>query len=314
MATHRLSQLDANLLVVLDALLREVSVTRAARRVGLSQSAMSHALARLRDHLGDPLLVRAGRVMVLTPRAEALAPRVHRVVGEMETIFAADAPFSPAELDRAFRVNTTDHVQFLLVPALDTRLGREAPGVDLYIGSITRGTFDELRAGSIDAAIGVFADVPPDVAQEALFEDRFVCVVRADHPVVKRKLTLEQYASLPHLLVAPRGEPRGLIDDLLATHGLGRRVARAVPHFLVAPFLAASSDYVLTLSERLATQMAETLPLRLLEPPLDIAPYTLTLVWHQRNDGDAAHAWLRRCIAEVAAALPPAGSGRRARR
>lgn len=297
--------IDANLLISLDALLREASVTKAARRVGLTQSAMSHALGRLRDHLGDPLLVRAGRQMVLTARAEALAPRVAHLVEEMSRVFAPDEGFEPATLTRSFNLRTTDHLLFILMPELDELLSREAPLVDLAVTSLTEPGIEVLRHGQSDLAVGVYADLPSDIRQQALFTDRFVCLVRRDHPVARSGLSLAEYGAMPHILVAPRGTSGGIVDQVLAEHGVRRRVARTVPHFLVAPFLVARSDAVVTLSERLAQRLAPVLDLAMLEPPVTLPHYTLAMVWHERQDADPAHRWLRDAMVRAASRLPP---------
>lgn len=300
--------IDANLLISLDALLREASVTKAARRVGLTQSAMSHALGRLREHLGDPLLVRAGRQMVLTAKAEALAPRVAHLVEEMSRVFAPDEGFEPAALTRTFSLRTTDHILFVLMPELDALLNREAPLVDLVVTSLTEPGIEILRHGQTDLAVGVYSDLPSDVRSQGLFTDRFVCLVRRDHPVVRSGLGLSQYSAMPHVLVAPRGTPGGIVDQVLAEHGVRRRVARAVPHFLVAPFLVARSDAVVTMSERLAQRIAPVLDLAMLEPPVALPHYTLAMVWHERQDADPAHRWLRDAIVRAASRLPALGS------
>lgn len=304
--TMHIYGIDANLLISLDALLREGSVTKAAQRVGLTQSAMSHALGRLRDQLGDPLLVRAGRQMVLTPRAEALAPRVARVVREMAQIFASEKNFDPSSLERSFAIRTTDHIQFVLMPELDTILNAEAPRVDLVLTPVIDQDVEALRNGSSDIVIGVFDDLPPDVHQQALFTDRFVCLVREGHPAAGAGLTLTQYGAMAHVLVAHRGgKPGSAVDRLLAEHGIKRRVARAVPHFLIAPFIVARSDAIVTMSERLAQRLVPLLGgLQILEPPLALEPYTLSMAWHERYDGDPAHRWLRDAMLRAASRLP----------
>lgn len=305
--TMQLYGIDANLLISLDALLREGSVTKAAQRVGLTQSAMSHALGRLRDQLGDPLLVRAGRHMVLTPRAEALAPRVARVVREMAQIFASEESFDPASLERSFSIRTTDHIQFVLMPELDAILNAEAPRVDLVMSPLIEHDVDALRNGSSDIGVGMFEDLPPDVHQQALFTDRFVCLVREGHPAAGGGLTLAQYGATPHVLVGARGNKpnSGIVDRLLAEHGIKRRVARTVPHFLIAPFIVASSDVIVTLSERLAQRLVPLLGgLQILEPPLALEPYTLSMAWHERYDNDSAHRWLRDAMVRAASRLP----------
>ncbi len=284
---------DLALLATLDALLQEGSVSNAARRVGLSTAAMSHALARIRARLGDPLLVRAGRAMVLTPRAEALRPKVRSAVAAAALALAPDRPFAPAELERSFVIRATDHVLTVIGVELDTLVREAAPGATLRFVPNTTDDPAVLRAGGADLAVGIYGELPPELRTRVLFTDRFVCVVRADHPTVKKRLSLEQLVALDHVQVAPRGRPGGYLDNLLAERGLRRRVVRAVPYFLVALQLVARTDYVLTVSERIARACAPTFGLRLIEPPLELRPYALKLVWHPRFDADAAHAWLR---------------------
>lgn len=290
--------IDLNLLIALDALLQEGSVTRAALRVGLSTPAMSHALGRLRERLDDPVLVRAGRGMVLTPRAEALRPRVHTLVAEARQALAPERPFSAAALDRTFVVLATDYVLSTLGAPLDRSLREEAPLASLRFIPNTKDDPALLRAGEADLAIGIYGDLPQEMRSRQLLTDRFVVVVRQAHPI--KRLSLAQFVELPHIQVAPRGTPGGYIDDLLRERGLARRVARAVPYFLPALVLASQTDYLLTISERLAQQMAPSLGLRLLDAPLPLQPYALSLVWHPRFDGDPGHRFLRDAFARAA--------------
>lgn len=224
--------IDANLLVSLDALLREASVTRAAHRVGITQSAMSHALGRLRDHLGDPLLVRAGRNMVLTAKAESLAPRVSVLVEEMSRVFAPDEEFEPAALRRGFALRATDHAQFVLMPEVDRLLRAEAPGVDLVVTALSGGAVAPLRQAQSDLTLGTFSDHPSDIHSQALLTDRFVCLVRGDHPAIARGLGVAQYAAMTHIHVGPA--QLGVVDRVLGELGIARRISRVVPHVLVA--------------------------------------------------------------------------------
>ncbi len=290
---HPVESLDLGILVTLDALLAEGNVTRAARRVGLSTPAMSHALARIRDKIGDPILVRAGRGMVLTPRAEAMKPRVHALVEDAREVLRPERRFSPAELQRAFLIHATDHVLTLLGLALDASCRAEAPGVSLRFSPNSTEDAALLREGLIDLAVGIYGELPPEVQTRQLLTDRFVCVVREGHPTVEKRLGLEQFVRLPHVQVAPRGRPGGYIDDMLAARGKERHVARAVPYFLVALQLVAETDYILTISERIARAYAPRLGLRILAPPLPLRPYALSLIWHPRRGADPAHAWLR---------------------
>jgi DNA-binding transcriptional LysR family regulator len=284
---------DLNLLVTLDALLQEGSVTRAARRVGLSTPAVSHALARIRERLGDPILVRSGRGMLLTPRAEALRARVHSVVAEARQALEPERPFVARELDRTFVVHATDYVLTVLGLAVDRILREEAPGTCLRFVPNTADDPSLLRDGSADLAVGIYGDLPQEMRSRTLLTDRFVCVVRQDHPVVRKRLSLDEFVALSHIQVAPRGKPGGYLDDVLRQRGKKRVVARAVPYFVTALQLTAETDYVLTISARIAALLAPTFRLRVLEVPVELRPYALGLVWHPRFDGDAAHAFLR---------------------
>lgn len=294
---------DLGLLVALDALLQEGSVTLAARRVGLSTPAMSHALARIRVRLEDPILVRAGRGMVLTPRAEALRAQVHSVVAEARSALAPARPFVARELARGFVLRASDYVLTVLGLALDRRLAADAPGLDLRV--VPNGPDDPvaLRDGTADLAVGIYGELPPELRTRPLLTDRFVAVVRRDHPRLGKRLTLDAYLAEAHLQVAPRGQPGGHVDDVLAARGRTRRVARAVPYFVTALELAAQTDYILTISERIAGRLAARLGLRVVELPFTVRPYGLSLVWHPRFDGDAGHRFLREALVATARAV-----------
>jgi DNA-binding transcriptional LysR family regulator len=292
---------DLGMLVHLDALLQESSVSGAAKRVGLSTPAMSHSLARIRERLGDPILVRAGRGMLLTPRAESLKARVHTLVAEARQALEPERPFEPEALDRTFVVHASDYVLTVLGARIDASLRVEAPNACLRFAPNTVDDAASLRDGGSDLAIGIYGDLPQEMRSRVLLTDRFVAVVRRGHPVVGKRLTLEQYVRLPHVQIAPRGLPGGYIDDELRARGHVRRVARAIPYFVTALQLAAQTDYVLTVSERIAKLHASTLDLMVHEVPMDLRPYALSLVWHPRFDGDAAHRFLRDAIARAAA-------------
>lgn len=308
---------DLHLLLSLDALLQEGNVTRAAKRLGRSTPATSRALDRIRDRLGDPLLVRAGRGLVLTPRAEQLKPEVARLVADAQRVLATATGFTPATLQRTFTVHTTDQVLVLLGPAIDRMLRAEAPGVTLRFLPSVAEDWMPLRDGVADLSICLFGHFPDEFLTRQLFQDRFVCAVRADHPQVGTTLSLDDYLALDHLVVAPLGRP-SLVDAKLAERGLRRRIRCTVPYFLAGLLLAASSDDVLTVSELAASALAPQFGLRLLPPPLPLPSYTLNLLWHPRVDHDPAHRWLRDLFVRATAAAVPASRaaarGRRSRR
>lgn len=296
---------DLGLLVSLDALLQEGSVTGAARRVGLSTPAMSHALARIRERLGDPILVRAGRGMLLTPRALALRPQVHQVVTDARRTLEPERPFVPAELTRTFVVHATDYVLAVLGTAVDRILRREAPRLCVRFVPNTPDDAVMLRDRGSDLAVGIYGELPQEMRTRQLLTDRFVCVVRQGHPALGKRLDLARFVALDHVQVAPRGLPGGYLDDVLRERGLTRHVARAVPYFVTALELVAATDYVVTISERIARRHAAALRLEVVEAPLRLRPYALSLVWHPRVDPDPGHRFVRdgflRAAAEVAA-------------
>lgn len=292
---------DLALLVPLDALLQEGSVTAAARRVGLSTPAMSHTLARIRERLGDPILVRSGRGMLLTPRALALKDQVHAIVTEARRTLEPERPFVARELSQTFVVHASDYVLTVLGGAVDRILREEAPNVCVRFVPNTPDDAVLLRDHGSDLAVGIYGDLPQEMRSRRLLTDRFVAVVRRGHPRAKKRFPVEAFVAIPHIQVAPRGKPGGYLDDVLAARGLTRTVARAVPYFLTALQLASETDYLLTISERIARRFAEPLALKILEVPLPLRPYALSLVWHPRLDGDAGQRFLRDVFLRAAA-------------
>lgn len=297
--------LDLNLLETLDALLQELSVSRAAKRVGLSTPAMSHALARVRVALGDEVLVRAGRDMVPTARALAMREEVHTALLAARAVLSKRAPFEPATLVRKFRINATDHVVTVLGAALDRLAREQAPGVLLRFLPTASDDAALLREGTVDLAVGIYANLPPELRTRVLFTDRFVTVLRKGHPAAAHKLDLDTFLSLEHLQVAPRGQPGGYLDDVLAARGKRRTVTRAVPYFLSALQLAAESDAVLTISERMARRLAGTFGLVVCETPVPLKPYAMSLLWHPRFDSSPEHSWLRQLFVSAAQFAAP---------
>ncbi|CAN5731192.1 LysR family transcriptional regulator [soil metagenome] len=302
-AHDALAGVDLNLVLALDALLAERHVTRAAVRLGITQSAASHALGRLRELLGDPLLVRGARgAMTPTPRAEQLAPQIHGVLVALAGALRGDV-FDPATTRRTFRIGTSDYVELVVLPRLTERLARIAPGIDLWVHSYGEHGDDELAAGTLDVVLGPprGAARPAGSYEKLMFDESFTCILRAGHPLAESKLTLARYCSAPHLLIAPRGTPGSFVDSALAGLGRSRRVAVAVPHFLVVPYIIAGSDLVATLPNRVAALFTETLGLVMLAPPIQIPRFEISIAWHERNHHDAPHRWLREQLLALAA-------------
>lgn len=289
-----LRAVDLNLLVALQALLTERSVTRAAKACGLTQPAMSNALARLRDVLGDPLLVRTPGGMQPTPRAESLQAPLASALGQIEAEVLKTKAFAPETCDLTFRVATQDYEQLVLLPALTARLAKIAPKVRLEFSTPRdRLPVDDLASGRIDLMIGVQTESHAGLFRAELLEDKFLCVMHEKHPEAKARLTLARFAALEHLLISPYGGMSGYVDEALAAYGLERSVKIAVPHFALAPFVLLDSPYVLTLPQRTAELFARHLPLKLVKPPLEIPGFTEHLHWHERTNKDPAHKWFR---------------------
>jgi DNA-binding transcriptional LysR family regulator len=301
-------QLDLRALQVLDALLTEKNATRAAQRLGVTPSAVSHALARLREVLDDPLFVRTPRGMTPTPRASRMAGPLREALTQLDRAVGDDESFDPAGLVRTFKLSSADYGVHVLVPGLIRVLSQESPHVDVLVMPQASPAAVEvaLETGELDVAIGRLPNMSSALRQQALFEDRFRCIVRRGHPLVRRSLDLDLYVTLGHVLVAPYGRPGSLIDDVLEKQGRRRRIALTVPHFLAAFMVVAESDFILTASERLARYFQDILPIKVLAPPLPFEPYTISQVWHERMHADPAHRWLRGQLRRVAEPAGPA--------
>ena len=304
---------DLGLLLTLDALLQEVSVTRAARRLGLSTPGASHALARLRTRLGDPILVRAGRQMVLTPRAEQLRPHVRSLVEEASRVLRRPGPFVPRTLAHTFTVFATDHVLLVLGGAVDRLVRTEAPQVSLRFLPAIAADWLALRDGSADLSVRLPGLVPSEFRSRPLLTEPFVCVARRGNPRVRSRLTLAQYLGLDHLVVAADGKA-GQVDEVLAARGHERRIRRTLPFVDAALRIVAETDYVLTVSRSAATAAAVALNLRILPSPLAIEATTVQLLWHPRLDNEPANAWLRDVFVRAAKSTSPAANSRAAAR
>jgi DNA-binding transcriptional LysR family regulator len=309
--------INTNLVVALRALLVRRNVTRAAKDVGLTQSSMSHALGQLRAHFDDALLVPAGRELVLTERAKSLVEPVVDAVERLERVFARAEPFDPRSSRRTFRIASSDNMELYVLPRLAAVL-KDAPGIDVRVRALPEDWEKSLQRGEIDLKLGRKYPIGHGLTSQTLSKERFACVVRRGHPAPS-KPTLRDYADLDHLVISPMGDsegstsatrtrtpasPLGHVDAVLERHGLRRRVVLTVPHFLVAPFVVAQSDLVLTVPVRLLDHVAKPLRLRHIELPVRLAGYELSQVWATRSDDDEAHRWLRGAIAEVLAPPP----------
>jgi DNA-binding transcriptional LysR family regulator len=297
-----LSNFNLNLLLALDGLLSQRSVTAAAKRVRVTPSAMSHSLADLRDLLGDPLLVRSGRGMVLTPRAEALVSPLHTLLMDAERLLAGGATFDPATTARRFVIAATDFLATVLMPALIETAAREAPGTTLEIvPSSRRGNAWLLETGDVDLALGAIVDEAPGIRRMDLLTEGFACTARKGHPRIDGALDLDSYVQIPHLLIT-LGDDAGptWVDQALAKLRRKRHVAARVRYFMAAPLIVAQSDLLLTAPSMLIDYFAKLVPLQVLRPPIDLPTYPEEAHWHQRFDADPGHTWLRNLVKKTA--------------
>ncbi|MCS3513624.1 LysR family transcriptional regulator [Pseudomonas grimontii] len=289
---------DLNLLITLDVLLAEGSVARAAKRLQLSPSAMSRALARLRETTGDPLLVRAGRGLVPTPRALALREQVSRLVQDAHAVLRPAQSLDLAQVARTFTLRTSEEFVENFGPALLARIAREAPGIRLRFVSRTDKDSTLLREGSVDLETGVVdPTASPEVLTQALFRDRLVGVVRSGHPLSQGEVSAQRFAEGRHVYVSRRGRARGQVDDALQALGLTRQISTIVAGFATAIALARDTDLIASVPERYTAHQREGLHSFAL--PLRLPPFTVAMLWHPRLDADLAHRWLRGCLREV---------------
>lgn len=292
---------DLNLLVTLDALLTEGSVARAARRLQLSPSAMSRALARLRETTGDPLLVRSGRALVPTPRALELRGPVSHLVRDVEAVLIPQAAPNLKRLERIFTLRTSDGFVENVGPAILTRIRAEAPGIRLRFVQKADKDSSPLRDGVVDLETGVVeSTTSSDLRTQALFRDRLICALRWGHPLAKgKKLTAARYAAAQHVTVSRQSLERGPIDDALHALGLERISAIVVGGFSSALALARASDLIATVPElHTGTLRAGMHSFSL---PVSTPKFTVSMLWHPRLDADPVHRWLRTCVREACA-------------
>lgn len=297
---------DLSLLPALNALLTEVSVVRAARKMDLSPSAMSRTLDRLRVATGDPLLVRAGRGLVLTPRAEALRDRVQLVTQDALSVFQPDADaFDAGALERRFTIRANDGFVETIGARLVADVRAAAPGVRLRFAPKPDKDVRALREGDVDLEIGVLGDSGPEIRIQALFRDRFVGVVRKGHPLLDAAITPQRYAACEHVAASRRGATTGPVDDALAELGLSREVIAVVPGFAAALALAAGSDLVALLPGSFAAARVRPSDPRdaieVFDLPLAVEGITVSQMWHPRVDADAGHRWLRSLVLKATA-------------
>lgn len=298
-----LRSVDLNLLVILDALLIERHVSRAAVRLGMSQPAVSHALSRLRQQFDDELLVKHSGGYRLTALATSLGPVLTKTIEQIHSVF--DSPvFDPSKSEKIFRVAMSDYGTSILLPRMIRSFEDQAPNVKVVV---THSSREEMIAGvmtgEIDLAIGVFPSSPNDLRSERLFEEHFVCVLDKNFPIgCKKHIDLETYLAASHISVSVRGDATDEVDSALRDLGHRRNVDIITPHFALAPQLVVGTRRILTIASRMMESSNTREELRVVPPPFEIPNFDFVQVWHERNEVDDAMRWFRRSM--IAAASP----------
>lgn len=301
MSSVHLRTVDLNLLVVLDDLLATRSTTRSARRLGRTQSAISHALTRLRATFSDPLLVRAGHALEPTAFAESLRPELAQALEALGRVVNAAPTFDPKTHAATLRFVAADFAEIVLLPAILRALAREAPRVDLEVRFVGDDTERVVREGGADLAVGAAMMASHGLARDELYRDRLVGIARRGSRFARRP-TLDAYVSAAHVLVSPRGRPGGFVDDALLRAKRTRRIQLVTPHFASAAWAVAAGEAVCTMPARLARAFAAHLPLSTFEVPLTLPAIPVTAVYRSAREADPLLRWFRALVGRCAAA------------
>ncbi|WP_336083795.1 LysR family transcriptional regulator [Thalassospira sp. CH_XMU1448-2] len=288
-----ISKLDLNLLVTLDTLLAERNVTHAAKRLNLSQPAISTRLTRLRDLLGDPLLLPAQRGMIPTERALELQEPLHQALEGVRRVVAENSPFDPSTITATIAIAASDYVQYaILMPLLDV-LRRDAPGIKVAWRTINTSMLDtQMARGDVSLALSTPETAPETLRMRKIYHEEYVAIARCDHPVISKPLDLDSFCALDHVVVSPEGGGfKGPADDALAALGRKRNVALSAPGFLVVPEIVARSDMIALVPRRVAR--GRTGQIRVFDPPLPVTGFDMALIWHDRTTTHPLHRWIR---------------------
>lgn len=295
-----IDDLDLNLLTIFDRVRHEGSITRAAETLGLSQPAVSNALSRLRAATRDRLFVRTSGGMVPTAYAERIAPAVGQALVGIRTALAQDTGFDPATAERRFTLNVTDLGEAYFLPSLVERLSAIAPGIRfLALPTPRERPGHALADGTVDLAVGNLPKLGSDIYQQQLFRERYVCIVRADHPAFGSRMSVREFERAGHVLAAPSGTGHAAVERVLLRHGGRRRISLEVQHFLAVPSIVAQTDLVGIVPTRIARRGLTEGVVRLVEPPFAIPAFIVRQCWHARAHRDPGHRWLRRVFVEL---------------
>lgn len=290
---------DLDLLHTLSVLLRHRHVTNAAEELGVSQSAVSQRLKRLRELLKDELLVASGSELLLTDRARSIEPALATALESVRAAVESSGCFDPKTSTRTFTLATSDYGAFMVLPNALEPLRRQAPQIDLRLISSLKDSPEGLARGEIDLVVGGALPLSADLVKTRVGEEGFVTLMRKGHPALRKRFCLESYLAHSHVLVAPRGTPGSVVDRALAQKNKRRHVAVTVPHFLTAPFLVQHSNLLLTAPQGLGERLGPLLDLKSRPVPLHLPQVPIEVVWHARSTNDPAHRWFRQCVIEA---------------
>ena len=295
-----LEEIDLNLLVVFKHMLTERSVSRVAQTLELSQPAVSNALNRLRKLLGDPLFLRTPHGMEPTPLAEQLSESITYALGMIHSALNQRSSFDPATSTRGFVIGMTDIGEIYFLPPLIERLRRDAPGVAIStVRNATANLRDDLESGKVDLAIGLLPQLKAGFFQRRLFSQRYVCLMRKEHPLNKRRISLAEFSKADHLLVVSEGTGHGKVDEILKRSGIERRVVLTIPHFVAMGHILQAADLVATVPERLAQRMVQPFGLATVPHPAALPEVAINVFWHAKFHKAPANQWLRSLVFEL---------------
>lgn len=312
MSTFDVRAFNLNLVSALDALLRHRAVGAAAREVGVSQSAMSHSLAKLREHLGDPLLVPQGRRFELSARAQAIAADLPELLDRLGTTLGGGASFDPRTAELTLRIATVDYFEFTVLPTLMAYLREHAPGVRLSIERLTPDSAALLQSGRLDVILGGTVLVRgAGLECTELFQEPFTVIARKDHPTIRRRLTLDAYLAATHVVVRFEGRGAPVVDRILERAGHQRTVGLYVPHFVTAPLVVSQSDMICTIASGVAQRARSLVGLRMFAPPVELPQASIRMWWPRVHEHDPGRTWFRRLL--LTGKGMPAELGRRIR-
>ena len=289
-----MNNIDLNLLLVFNALIETRSVSKGAKLLNLSQPAMSHALARLRESLDDELFVRTPKGMIPTAKSEKMKHHIANGLGVIEKGLSENNQFIPEISQRRFSITSSDCECMTFIPYLVSNIIKNYPNISLAFRPPTIENFiADLDSSKIDIALGVGVTPRANLVIEKIYDEEYICLTRKDNPLVESEVSLKQYLELEHILIDPLGARRGIVDSSLEKIGVKRNIRVSIPQFSLSPWVFLNNDLVVTIPKTLANEFLKILPVKAFSPPVEIKKLEGQMIWHKRNNNDPAHAWLR---------------------